>query len=462
MSATSGTLLPPALLAALRQAPRRYRMPPLPADAQAARAEGPQVALAFAMERARLALERGAPPAGELRLLFTEALAALVREALAPATADPAFQGSVLRVQEPAVTAFVRLAGRERADQRALRSAVDAIAHPGKLASLPAGPLRTALADLHARASAADWKGVGAGAEQLRAAAHGDFALRVALAALAAHPALTRLQEVEVLRADPAVARYLALCGQAGPLAGSDAAAEQGRASGRAGREAERAAVEAFARMAALLDGAPAAGRCRALRGLRTPRGFPGAADKAKDEWDAALVRDVPAAAGADLLLLAEVKASPAAATPDYGRLLRGLQRLAHAQPDAAYVFPSEQGEVAIAGATLRALQPDGAALPAQVVYCCSAPVETRPAVLSAASRAVLLAEPASIAFASALAGGRAAKPLDAVWEALTTAPRLRSALHQYDTARRAREAMLHPDDLLQAMQQALQGTLAG
>jgi hypothetical protein len=41
---------------------------------------------------------------------------------------------------------------------------------------------------------------------------------------------------------------------------------------------------------------------------------------------------------------------------------------------------------------------------------------------------------------------------LQAVWHALGHAERLRSALHQYDTARAAREAMLDPRDLLQAL----------
>jgi len=37
------------------------------------------------------------------------------------------------------------------------------------------------------------------------------------------------------------------------------------------------------------------------------------------------------------------------------------------------------------------------------------------------------------------------------VWQALPRAPALRPVLQQYETARRAREAMLHPADLLAA-----------
>ncbi|HEY0826017.1 MAG TPA: hypothetical protein VGD76_19680, partial [Ramlibacter sp.] len=111
-------------------------------------------------------------------------------------------------------------------------------------------------------------------------------------------------------------------------------------------------------------------------------------------------------------------------------------------------------GPVRIAGDSLRALRPPGRALPPHVIYCCSAPPERQPQVLAASAKAVLLAEPASIAFAQQLAGGRspAAAQLQPVWEALRTAPRLRSALHQYDTACAVREAMLHPDDLQATM----------
>jgi hypothetical protein len=73
--------------------------------------------------------------------------------------------------------------------------------------------------------------------------------------------------------------------------------------------------------------------------------------------------------------------------------------------------------------------------------------------MLAAAARAVLLSEPASLAFATALVHGDEppCERLLPVWEALAHAPRLRSALHQYDTARQVREAMLHPDDIAAA-----------
>jgi len=191
------------------------------------------------------------------------------------------------------------------------------------------------------------------------------------------------------------------------------------------------------------------------VRGLRTPRGFPGEASKAKDEWDIAILRERSgAASGFDIVLLVEVKASPSAATPDFARLLRGLQRLALASSVQDYEFTCDTGRVMLSGESLRALQPRDRALPDHVLYCGLATDEA-PVVLSAASKAVLLAEPPSVAFGlERLLTEGAAEParLLPVWEALQCETRLRSVLFQYDTSVRAREAMLHPDDLLQSI----------
>jgi hypothetical protein len=132
------------------------------------------------------------------------------------------------------------------------------------------------------------------------------------------------------------------------------------------------------------------------------------------------------------------------------------LQRLAHASRGEAYAFASADGDLRVTGESLHRLGPHGRALPLHVIYCCTAPPEPRPPVLGAASKAVLLAEPASLAFAQQLASGGspAHAGLAPVWEALTTAPRLRAALHQYDTAQAVREAMLHPGDLVAALAQ--------
>lgn len=430
------------LLAVLREAPRRFRMPALPTDAQAARAAGAECTLAFAME----AVRTGAAAPG-LQDLFTGALADLIRQALLPGT-DPAFQAQVQRSAQPEVEAFARLAARADADRRMVRAASDAVAHPGKLRTLDDVALRGQLARLHELASQEDWTALAAAAAQVETR---DPGLRHAAHRIASHPALGRLRQLAALRAQPAVQRYLALCEQRGPRAGSDEAAAHGRASARAGDAAEDLVAQALLHAVRWLARHEPQHQHRLVRSLRTPAGFPAGADKAKDEWDAAIVRTRGDAG--DVVLLAEVKASPAAATPDFGRLMRGLQRLARASPAARYVFACAEGEVALHGDSLQGLRPPGFALPPQVIYCCAAD-EARPPVLSAASRAVLLGEPASLAFARAQAAGATPHPADLlpVWQGLTREARLRSALHQYDTAKAAREAMLHPDDLLAAL----------
>lgn len=436
------------LLAALRAAPRRYRMPPLPADAAAAHAAGTDTALAFAIEAARRGRQHGRAPGAEVQALFTGSLAQLIREALAPDGGDPAFRALVLRVHDAQVQEHVKLSQQLAADRRAVRSAVDAVAHPGKLTTVSPGMLRDALARLHELAALAAWRDLRRAIEHLLAQGHAPGDLQPTLRAVLAGSALAQLVRGSDLLELDAVRRYIALCEQRGPLAGTDEAAAQGRAAARTGKVAEHATVQAFRSMVALLDTHAPEPPYRVVRSLRTPPGFPGEPGKAKDEWDAAIVR------GDAIVLLAEVKAAPAAATPDFSRLQRGLQRLAHASADESYAFPSGDGEVRIAGASLRRLQPHGRTLPPHVIYCCTAAADPEPQVLNAASKAVLSAESASLAFAHELVqgGAPAADELLPVWEALLTAPRLRSPLHQYETACAARAAMLHPRDLLEAL----------
>jgi hypothetical protein len=426
----------PVLTAALAAAPRRYRMPPLPATADAAAARGPETALAFAIEAARIAGHAG--PSAQLRDFFTRSLAELIGDAM---VRDAAFQALVQQAHGANVSEYVRLREQAATDLRIVRAAVNAIAHPGKLRTVSAGARREVLSRLHQLAMAGAWPELARAVEQVPE-----------LAALHSGPALKRLVRTHALLQTEAVQRYQALRDQHGPAAGSDAAAAQGRASARLGEIAEHETLHAFRQIAASLtrrEGAAAG--YRVVRGLLTPQGFPGEAGKAKEEWDAAIVQDTSADRGTDIVLLAEVKSSPAAATPDFSRLHRGLQRLAQADPGEAYNFASADGAVRVAGESLRELAPQGRALPPHVIYCCSAPAEPNPPVLSAASKAVLLAERASLAFAHQLARGESPQhgELAAVWEALPSAPRLRAALHQYETARAVREAMLHPHDLL-------------
>ncbi|MBT2335700.1 hypothetical protein J7E49_17510 [Variovorax paradoxus] len=453
------------LLAALHEAPRRYRLPPLPADVEAAVASGTETALAFAMEAARIE-KAGHPPAPAydgIQALFTRALAQLIREALAPERGDPAFQAALLQAQDAAVHEHVQLSRQRPADRRTVRMAVDAIAHPGKLRREAPGAARDELAPLHGLAAAGSWTELAQAIEQLAgqeasARAH----LQAPLKAILSSPALARLARGSDLLRLESVQRYQALCERRGPLAGSHAAAAEGRASANQGQLAEHAAVEAFHRITDSLNRRKkGAATYRVARGLRTPGGFPGEADKAKEEWDAAIVRGHTCGEGgsaADLVLLAETKASPAAATSDFPRLLRGLRRLAQAGAEETYAFASADGEHRILGASLQGLRPIHGLLPPHVIYCCSAPPEALPQPLGAATKAVLLAEPASLAFAQQLARGEAPShaALAPVWNALTTAPRLQAALHQHETAQKARAAMLHPDDLLASVERCL------
>lgn len=435
------------IVAAVRAAPRRYRLPPLPAGIEAARAADDDTALAFAIEAARLGARGDA-----LRALFTERLASLIRDALAEQGGDAAFRALVLQTRDADVQRYVRLDAHAAADRRSVRAVINAVAHPGKLRHEPAGARRDALMHLHQLTSADAWQTLAGALAALPPQLHD---VRPSLAPLRESEPLRRLLEREALLALPAVRQYHALCELRGPLAGSHAAAAQGRAAARMGDAAEQVTVRVFREIARMLDAhGGGASQHRVVSSLRTPQGFPGEAGKAKDEWDAAIVRQDSPARPAHILLLAEVKAAPAAATPDYSRLQRGLDRLAQADAHRAYVFPCAEGEVSIAGASLRELRPQDRTLPPHVIYCCSAQPEAQPQMLSAASKAVLLAEPASLSFAQRVAQGGepSADELAPVWTALTTAERLRSALHQYDTARAAREAMLRPEDLLAAI----------
>ena len=430
-------------------------MPPLPADADAAASLGVDAALAFAIEAARLAKEGGSAPSARAQDLFTRSLAALIGRALASEGGDPAFQALLLRAQRPAVGEYVRLAAQLAGDRRAVRAAANAISHPGKLRDQPAGAARDALSRLHRLAGEGAWAELAAALEQ--PLAQGDAAAQqagVLLDRLRSNPALQRLARGSALLRNADVQRYLSLTERRGPLAGSDTAAASGRASARLGEAPERATVQAFGAIVELLNrrGGQGAGY-RVLQSLRAPVAFPGERNKAKDEWDAAIVRSGEGG-GDDIVLLAEVKASPAAASSDFSRLLRGLRRLAHADPGKTYSFASAAGEARILGGSLRRLQPQGHSLPAHVIYCCSAPAESPPQFLSAATKAVLLGERASLAFACELAEGKAPPPsalLD-VWDALAKEPRLRSALYQFETARQVRSAMVHPLDLLSAL----------
>jgi hypothetical protein len=169
----------------------------------------------------------------------------------------------------------------------------------------------------------------------------------------------------------------------------------------------------------------------------------------AKDEWDVVLFRTAEDTDALELVLLAEVKASPAAVVSDWPRLRRGLHRLAQVPPGVHPVFSYTEGDVRVDGDSLRALAPPDRGLPPQVIYCCTRH-EARVALLSTSARAMLLQQPCCLAYARVLGRGDPTDPgvLAPVWEALPRSPQLRPVLEQYETARSAREATLHPDDL--------------
>ena len=415
------------LLEAIRLAPRRYRMPALPVDAASAEAEGSDVAVAFAIE----SLRRGQQELGLVRL-FVQSLAALIARALDSGTGDPSFRAMVLANQERVVAEHLELAAHEAGDQRRVRAAVDAFAHPGKWRgrTLPDGLVR-----LYASSQSGDWPAVRAAPQALAATKSASRG-----AALLADSALPRLERAAPVRNHPAVQRYLMLTIARGPLADSEQAAQQGRDAARAGATVEEQAMRAFQSCAS---------GHRVARGLRPRSGLPRAPHGAKDEWDVAVLRAVEGGEAFDLVLLAEAKASPSSAVTDWARLRRGLERLAQVPPGVDPVFSGDGGEVRVRGESLRAFAPPERGLPERVIYCCTAE-EVRAPMLSAPARAMLLQQPASLAYAGALVRGGPgdARVLAPLWDALLESPALRPVLEQYETARSAREVMLHPDDL--------------
>ena len=188
-----------ALLAALRAAPRRYRLPPLPRDVAAARTADDETAVAFAIESLRLGRADEA-----VRELFTQRLAGLIRAALADEGGDPAFQAMVLHARDADVQRYVRLGGQAVADRRTVRAGINAVAHPGKLRGEPEGARRDALLHLHQLASADAWQAL---AHALAAAPIELPDVHALLAPIGGGEALRRLIARDALLALPSVQR---------------------------------------------------------------------------------------------------------------------------------------------------------------------------------------------------------------------------------------------------------------
>ncbi|PZX20952.1 conserved hypothetical protein [Cupriavidus phytorum] len=456
----------PLLDATLRAVPRRYRLPELD-DASAPPDASPAATLALVIEQARAAQARGETPDAALKDRFTGALARMVREALRADGGDPVFQAMVLRHRAAPVREYASLSARADQDRRAIHAAVNAVAHPGKQQRLGPGPQREALGRLHTYAGAAAWNDLQEAVQRLlemplTPASAGDSPTARALAQLLEHPALARLRRLDALASDPLVAEYRALWERYGPRSGSACAVAQGRSSRQRGDAAEALAAQAVEALARRLNAAAGASApYRVVTSMRVPAAIPAAHKHAKTEWDVVLLRQSAATedtAGEtpawDVCLLVEVKASVDAATTDFPRLLRGLRLLAHADKDDVYSFATRQGMVPLRGAALRALPSAPPALSRTVLYCCDAPAEPTPRLLSAASRMQLLSATPTLDFAAALTATPPAdaRELEPVWRTLLEAPGWRAVLDQYATLRQVRELMVHTDDLLAAV----------
>ncbi|CAD6546010.1 hypothetical protein LMG27952_04405 [Paraburkholderia hiiakae] len=464
----------PALLLEniLRDVPRRYRLPQdVAASGMQLRNASPACALALVIEQVREATAHGATPNPTLKPRFIEALGAMIAEAIRADSGDRAYQAMVLRHRAPQVREFASLSAQADQDRRQIHAAVNAIAHPARQQRAPQAWLREALAQLHSSASSAHHEAHYAGLDDtLRtlltapelAAKDADF--EHALADLLDSPALARLCRLEALASEPLVQQYVSLLDAYGPRPGTPAALAQGRASQRRGAAVEALAVHALEALAQRLNAAQENPQAyRVVSSMRVPASIPGKHERAKTEWDVVLLERLHAktldtAPVWNVRLLVEAKSSVESATTDLPRLMRGLRLLAHAEDNVVYTFETHQGPVQLNGASLRAQGTEESGLMKAILYCCDAPAESAPRMLNAASRMQLLSAQASLEFANAQRDGQRADPeiLDAVWQQLTQSPRWHAVLHQYAMLRLVRELMVHPDDLMATIRDAM------
>ncbi|MCI2809149.1 3-deoxy-D-arabino-heptulosonate 7-phosphate synthase [Eoetvoesiella caeni] len=450
----------PALLdETLRLIARRYRLPAIACTSSREAKDNPATALAIAIEQARVAVARGKVPDEAVKHLFIEALAHMIQQALRAKSGDAAFKAMVLRHREAPVREYASLSAHANKDRRSVHATVNAIAHPAKLQRSPPGRQRDALAQLYASASSGSWSELRDNAHRLllMPRALDESRLECDLTRLLDSPALGRLQRLDALASNDLVRRYQSLWDRHGPRPGSLTALAQGSASRHRGAAVEALAthaLEALARRLNEAEGNPAT--FRVVTSMRVPASIPASHERAKSEWDAVLLRQAQTAditPAWDVCLLMEAKASTDAATTDLPTLLRGLRLLAAADKGVIYPFKTRQGLVHLRGASLNALTTDDPNLARTVLYCCDAPAEANPRLLSAASRMQLLSAQASLEFASTATQIQHAdsRGLEPVWNQLLECPRWRAVLHQYPMLRQVRELMVHADDLLAA-----------
>ncbi|SAL60331.1 hypothetical protein AWB74_02990 [Caballeronia arvi] len=439
----------------LRAVGRRYRLPSLDAIVARTQDVSAPTALALVIEETRKVIESGDAPDDALKRRFIEALARMIRDAMRPDAGDPAFQAVVLRQQAAQVGEYAALSAQAGQDWRLVRAAITAIAHPRKQERMRTVAQREAFARLFAMASSISASEICNTVRCLldEPEITSDASFLRALTQLRDSAALEHLLRLEALEPDELVRRYRSLWDRNGPRPGSAAAVAQGVEAQRRGADAEASAARAMEALAQRLDeedGQPAS--YRVVTSMRVPASLAAGHARAKTEWDAALLRraQTPDAAPAwDVCLLVEAKASVDAATTDFGRLLRGLRLLARADEDAAYAFETREGTVHLRGASLSALRTDDAALEQTVLYCCDASDDTALRPLSAACRMRLMTAPASLEYAGTLTD---VEDLEPVWNAMLQSPQWRAVLDQYPALRQVRELMVHPDDLLAAV----------
>lgn len=193
------------LRAILQSAIRRFRMPALPATLAAAQAAGPATAIAFALEALRSAKAGGAAGVDELRAPFARSLARLISEAMQPHGGDSADRALVLRARDGQVQEYVALVAQVLVDRRNVRAVVDAVAHPAKMARMPADASRRALidhlAELRRFCLEEDWTALRAAAGRaLEEASRLDDPASHPLRRLLEEPALARLERASLFQ----------------------------------------------------------------------------------------------------------------------------------------------------------------------------------------------------------------------------------------------------------------------
>lgn len=453
MNGPAPTDAAPLLARILGEVPRRYRLGELPAPFAAESDPHGANQLAILIEHARLALAAGQPPDPAIKERFLHCLEALIRDAMQPEGGDPTYQAMVLRNHSGPVQEYVALAVQQAQDSRRVQSLLNAFAHPAKLERLPAGALRDRLAILQGHVGAARWAQAATLLQQQapEAEAGGDAAVKAGLHRLQHDPALPRLLRLEALQADAEVRRYQSLWERQGPPANSHAAAQEGAAGRLRGNNVESMTKDSLQALADSLNTVAAGQPYRVVTAMYVPAALAAHQEGGKTEWDAVLLRQVSDEPLWDICLLVEAKASPDSVSTDFPRLLRGLKVLSQADPARHYAFKAREGIFDLRGVSLQSLPTEADAVGRCVLYSSDAPAERHPRLLSAAARMQLLSSPECLGFAMALAEGwpADARSLEVLWEQLVGAPQWQALLGQYEVIRRARELMVHVDDLM-------------